>query len=457
MAGAGGGAPVVANEAMPYDPNEVFLGTARAWVFVLNNPTPLEIALLQDVQRLTQRGFKYICFQGERGAETGTPHLQGYCEFKQPQRFVTVRSHLGMRCAIFRRRGSPDQARDYCRKPETRDGAVAAPFEWGSFSRGQQGTRTDLAAAVDLVRATGAHAVAEQFGTVYVRYHRGLEALGRQLHGRRPADRDVVCYAFHGPTGTGKSHAAKELVGPDGYVTHAHQWWPDYRGQRRILIDEYVPGQWDDGFLLRVLDKYDVSLGIKGSDAWLCADFIVISSNFHPREWLTGAKGRPVNPASVDALLRRIRICAFSLPAEPEGFVAHTWEPHADIGQLELPLFRPAQRARPRARDARGFLVPAPDAAPVAAPAVPAPIPILPAAAPALSQSWADDGGGGPAGEWQAAPAESPVRKRRRRRARGPRFFLDLEADGSDLGSSGEEMPEFAGEFDAFLDDSQFL
>ena len=48
--------------------------------------------------------------------QTARKHLQGFVQFSKKQRMHQVRGHLGGRAHVERMRGTPTQARDYCRK-----------------------------------------------------------------------------------------------------------------------------------------------------------------------------------------------------------------------------------------------------------------------------------------------------------------------------------------------------
>ena len=112
--------------------------TSRRWCFTLNNPERDDLVFPDNV--------RYAVWQRESG-EQGTEHLQGYFELAKPQRLswcknVIPRAHFEIA------RGTRDQARDYCRKSDTR---VAGPFEFGEWKNGGQGSRTDLNAVKALI------------------------------------------------------------------------------------------------------------------------------------------------------------------------------------------------------------------------------------------------------------------------------------------------------------------
>lgn len=116
----------------------------RAWCFTVNNPSePLRPADWDPTP-------SYCVHQLEKG-EAGTPHYQGYVEFGQPVSMLQLKRNLPT-AHLERRKGTAQQARDYCMKEETRaDSPEAGPFEFGEFKAKTPGQRTDLEDLKDYV------------------------------------------------------------------------------------------------------------------------------------------------------------------------------------------------------------------------------------------------------------------------------------------------------------------
>jgi hypothetical protein len=76
-----------------------------------------------------------------------------------------------------------------------------------------QGKRTDLQLATDTLLEEGVHAVAMEFPSAFVKYHRGLKELQLQKNQktRMLEIRNVVVIVFYGKPGTGKTHYAHYL------------------------------------------------------------------------------------------------------------------------------------------------------------------------------------------------------------------------------------------------------
>ena len=83
----------------------------RGYCFTLNNYTDDEEQQLQQLGRQVQ----YLVYGRERGGEANTPHLQGYIHFNSPTSFNRAKELLP-RAHVERRRGTIDQAIEYCKK-----------------------------------------------------------------------------------------------------------------------------------------------------------------------------------------------------------------------------------------------------------------------------------------------------------------------------------------------------
>lgn len=77
------------------------------------------------------------------------------------------------------------------------------------------------------------------------------------------------------------------------------KWWDGYRSQSNIVIDEFR-GTIDVSHILRWLDRYPISVEVKGGTRPLAATKVWITSNLDPRMWYPD-----LDQESKDALLRR--------------------------------------------------------------------------------------------------------------------------------------------------------
>lgn len=277
-----------------------------------NNPTqsPQEFAKTLD----DNDSVKAATFQQEEGEQDHTPHYQGYVELTKRVRLSTLKNMLGSAIHFERRRGSAQQAIDYCQKDDTR---IDGPWTIGEFTIATPGQRTDLDDAVDTLLTGGTHAVAHDHPKSWVRYHRGFQSL---LYARISREREPPTVKLYiGSTEVGKSRAAWEYD-PDLHSQPGESpWFDGYCGQSTLLLDDFA-GAASKATLthtLRLLDRYPVRLEVKGSFTWLKATTIIITTNIHPYNWYDWERRHK----QYAALARRIH-------------EVHVWDTEGNMEQL---------------------------------------------------------------------------------------------------------------------------
>lgn len=198
-----------------------------------------------------------------------------------------MKNKLGKTAHIEARKGSHDEARDYCRKEDTR---VSGPHEYGTEPTKQQGQRNDL----NLVRQrlVGGATMRDLFDdedtfAATVRYANGIQ---RYYDARPQQKRNVpTVTVLWGNTGTGKTYTAmSDTRYGEPYKLNKpasdRLWWTGYNGEKTIVIDEYYGWiRWET--LLNLLDPYPFSGEIKGGNVPILAENIYITSNMHPSNW----------------------------------------------------------------------------------------------------------------------------------------------------------------------------
>lgn len=173
--------------------------------FTVNNPTmqlePFGLSL-QEAQIVD-----YFLIGLEVGA-SGTPHFQGYVEFTEPTNWSKAHELL-LNGHMETRRGTAQQASDYCKK----DGTF---IEWGQ--RSEQGERTDLQQVAEAVIAgVTLLDIAMNYPVQFIKFHKGIQALQCKLI--EPRCTTPTVRVFWGGTGTGKSYRARQWL-PNAFVWH---------------------------------------------------------------------------------------------------------------------------------------------------------------------------------------------------------------------------------------------
>lgn len=228
------------------------------------------------------------------------------------------------------RRGTHEEARDYCKKDETR---MAGP--WESGNENTQGKRNDIKAIYTAVRAEKSNLeILEDSEGAAARFERAInfcrftlmEAKSdRQLQG-------VRVIVLVGPTDVGKTFAAVNFIsgGKDYYIAECPSmkltklWFDGYEGQKTLILDDFAGDYCAFRYLLRLLDVYKLKIEIKGSFAWAAWTTVVITTNVHPSGWYTD-----VNTAPLKRRIHEIR------RVERRGFYQLVdWDEHP-IGEEE--------------------------------------------------------------------------------------------------------------------------
>jgi len=203
--------------------------------------------------------------------------------------------------------GTPEQSHVYCSK-EDKD-----KFEHGSLPK--PGTRNDIHVVaeqildgkklVDIVKDDVAAAA------VYVRYNQGLHRLRNLLSKKRTQPPKV--YWISGPTGVHKTRVAHEFGVALGLEDCRDQvwtskgdlkWFDGYDGQEVAIFDDLRAKQVQFAFLLRLLDRYDLDVPVKGGFAHWIPRVIIITTPHGPE--LTFETRHTHKPEDIDQLKRRI-------------------------------------------------------------------------------------------------------------------------------------------------------
>lgn len=262
---------------------------SKYYVFTVNNPTDDEKSDFAALLESLPPSITYIVIGKEIG-ESGTPHYQGYVEFKRKKRLNGAKNIISRRGHFEARRGTAQEASDYCKK----DGNF---IERGELSKSQRGRRTDL---LDIKKkidegADDKQIADEYFGTWCI--HRKALGAYRDLSAPPQFRGDLQVFVLWGESGVGKSRFAW-LMDPELWPNADPdlKWFDGYRGESTVLLDDYR-GSSSESFFLRVLDIYPLRVPVKGS---------FVAWNPH-RIWITSNKPPPFGHDSVaEPVLRRI-------------------------------------------------------------------------------------------------------------------------------------------------------
>lgn len=244
-----------------------------------------------------------MTYQLEIG-EQGTPHLQGYLELGNRARLRQLKRMIGCPSIhLQRRRGTQQQAIDYCNKTDTR---AAEPVTIGVrdsslAATGQTTSKLDVLALRS--RSSSIQELADEFpGAVMMYYNKIRADQSRRLYdevSNTPVKR--TCYLLVGPSGVGKTSrvmketaaAGMKLIRPyfGGSQGNRVLWFPeeyDPELYKACLIDDYNGSDMVLTDLLQLLDEYPVTVNVKGASRLFLCTHVFITTNIPLERWYLG-------------------------------------------------------------------------------------------------------------------------------------------------------------------------
>lgn len=254
--------------------------TSKSWCFTVNNPTESDKTTLDGLL------CGYIVYGLEKG-DSGTTHYQGYVEFEDKVRLATARNRLGGRAHVEPRRGTQEQAITYCKKD-------------GSHSeRGTpyiRGARTDLDRVRESALEGGMRDVSSWANLQGIRVAEKFLSYNEEARNWK-MEVTWLC----GVTGVGKSMTARKMLGEDCFTkSEGSKWWDSYDGHTDVIIDDFRDSWWSLTYMLRLLDRYECLLEVKGGMRQFRAKRVIVTSICHPAGMYAGTG------EDIKQLLRRI-------------------------------------------------------------------------------------------------------------------------------------------------------
>lgn len=244
---------------------------SRSWCFTINNYTEEDIKWIQGLQDHCP-----TLLVAKEVGESGTPHLQGEVTFASAKRWSAMKKLHGT--WHFEVKKSKDFT--YTLKKGN---------EMVVNKHTIKGQRNDLLEATLLIREKGLQAVVDSMPETFIRHHNGLRAYQNAVMPHRNPENPPTIYWFHGQAGSGKTREARQYCIDNDlsfYFKDNTQWWDGYRQQDAVIIDDFDHTSWNYRELLRVLDRYEHQVQIKGGYIPLNSRVIIITCEFHPsRLW----------------------------------------------------------------------------------------------------------------------------------------------------------------------------
>lgn len=244
---------------MNCDKDDKDKGSHRDWVFTCFN--------VDKYLEFDENNIRYICYGREQCPTSGREHYQGFAICKRTCRIPKFQQWTGIgKSHCQSRRGTRDEARDYCRKS---DGEF---FEWGEF---ESLTKEDyFKKPIEWIK--------ENKPEFYCRYHKGLEKL--QVR-KSPKWREVTVTWLWGEGGTGKTREA--LNHEDVYkLDRPYDWFCGYEQESRLVLDDVCAKDFTEkrGLFLNLFDGHPLRLPVKGAHTYAHWTEVYVTSNFDPEK-----------------------------------------------------------------------------------------------------------------------------------------------------------------------------
>lgn len=264
----------------------------KRWCFTINNPTEADVFWndLEATGKVQNKEVNYIILQEERG-ENGTLHYQGMIIFKDQIRLSQLKK-INARAHWEVMRGTPEQARDYCRKDDTYTGGLR--YEYGKIPEREPAPKASERLA----------AAAEELDSLKVAYKRPAEIPSMTLMqcGFIPAMKELTAdilgpyrpklqiITLIGPPGSGKSYCIQKFFPQHGrcIVGNNGVWFQQPLAD--VMVFEEFCGQIQLQRMLQYLDPYPLALEIKGGMRPAMYTTVVITSNTPPCGWYKNPK-----------------------------------------------------------------------------------------------------------------------------------------------------------------------
>lgn len=231
----------------------------------------------------------YACYQEEECPTTKRRHFQTYVEFKDSYNVKSCQKYVGVaNCHIEKRQGEPEQAREYCRKSESKVGDF---FEFGDFSKcpnfKNKGKRNDLVKLADDIKS--GKKLDELDPVMIIKYSKGIKELKAIVDKKKNKKwKEPEVFLIWGDAGAGKTKMIFDKEGEDNCYKldkcKNEVWFDGYDGEKVLIIDDFygwIP--WCQ--LLNFLDGYSLKLQVKSSHTWKGWEKVYITSNKHYTEW----------------------------------------------------------------------------------------------------------------------------------------------------------------------------
>lgn len=233
----------------------------------------------------------YLKGQQEIGAG-GFQHWQFLAVFSKQVTLLQAKRHFHE--SIHLELSRSNAANEYVWKEDTR--VIGTQFECGELPK-SRARKADWDAVWDAAKSGDINSIPKD---ILIRNYSSIKRI-RVDHVQPRIREGVTVNVYWGKSGVGKTRRAWHEAGDDVYIKNPNtKWWDGYRGQKKVIIDEFV-GRIDISYILVWLDRYPCIAEVKGYSIPLDAVEFWITSNVDPNDWYLD-----INAEQRNGLMRRL-------------------------------------------------------------------------------------------------------------------------------------------------------
>lgn len=277
----------------------------RRWCFTINNfdEDPENASLILDLQ--SDDSIPFIVIEMEHTDDNGTPHFQGYLEYKGYTTRNNISKKLHDIAHIELAKGTREDNICYCSKEAIDNNqperlVLVKGLSIPDIKRINEESKTTKKRKVNMITTEVINDIEQlswdEIKVKYPQYYLNkfstlikIKAQAKTLKKPEPFSLKIKNYWLCGPAGTGKSSWIKskcEEINAGLYIKGLDKWWDGYNPNEHqcVLIDDFDPNVEPvvKGFIKRWGDHGPLNEDIKGGKIqFYCNDFVlVVTSNY---------------------------------------------------------------------------------------------------------------------------------------------------------------------------------
>lgn len=248
------------------------------------------LTIFQKEQPVLSELMSFFIGQREVCPKTGKKHYQCYFELEKKKCLKPLIKHLEENFGhhdfhVEIALGTQLQNITYCTKEETQ---YKRPKSFRLGIPMEQGQRNDLQDIADAIIAGKTDYEILMSNPTWFHHERYIKKLREvRLHNYKTIQREIEVKYIYGDPGSGKSRQVFEEIGDKKYYMpippkNGNLWFDGYDGEDILWLEDIDEDSISRTLFLRLLDRYPLTLEVKGGITHACWTKVYITSNFEP-------------------------------------------------------------------------------------------------------------------------------------------------------------------------------